>query len=79
MSEPLKNKKRTTVIPGDFDGEYFTPSKKRAPGMVNVLSNANSMIVVDENNDELLENDEVKILPINWKFFTDIKKDFITK
>lgn len=47
--------------------------------MVNVLSNANSMIVVDENNDELLENDEVKILPINWKFFTDIKKDFITK
>lgn len=79
ISEELKNKKRTTIIPGDFDGEYFTPSQKRAPGMVNVLSNANSMIVVDEKKDKLLKDEQIKILPINWKFFTDVKKDFLTK
>lgn len=31
MAEDLKNKKgRVTIIPGFFDGEYFTPSQKEA-------------------------------------------------
>ena len=79
ISEDLKNKKgRITIIPGSFDGETFTPSAKRSPGMVSVLSNCNSIIVLDENVELLKENDIVNILPINWKFFTSTQKDFLT-
>lgn len=79
MKESLKNKAgRTTIIPGFFDGEYFAPSPKRSPGMVNVLNHCNSMIVLNENVEQLQPNQHVKILPINWMFFTEEKKDFLT-
>jgi len=71
------NKKgRTTLIPGFFDGEFFTPSEKRAPGMVGVLHNCNAIMVLNKQNEKINKNESVKILPINWKFFTDIEKDF---
>ncbi|MDB2405458.1 molybdopterin molybdotransferase MoeA [Arcobacteraceae bacterium] len=77
ISEELPNKKgRTTLIPGFFDGEYFTPSEKRMPGMVGVLHNCNSMIVLNKHNEILKKDEPVKVLPINWKFFTDTEKDF---
>ena len=71
-------KGRITIIPGMFNGEYFTISKKRSPGMVSVLSNCNSMIVIDEEVQTLKKDDFVKILPINWKFFSTEEKDFLT-
>jgi len=77
ISEELPNKKgRTTLIPGFFDGEYFTPSEKRMPGMVGVLHNCNSILVLNKYNEKIEKNDTVKILPINWKFFTNQEKDF---
>ena len=77
ISEDLKNKKgRTTIIPGFFNGRYFTPAQKRLPGMVGVLHNCNSMIVLGKNNEYIQKNSTVKVLPINWKFFTDIQLDF---
>jgi molybdopterin molybdotransferase len=77
ISEDLKNKKgRTTIIPGWFDGDYFIPSKKRFPGMVGVLHKCNSMIILNKNLTGLLKNDSVKVIPINWKFYTNIQKDF---
>jgi molybdopterin molybdotransferase len=77
ISEDLLNKKgRTTIIPGFFDGEYFTPSQKRMPGMVGVLHNCNSMIILDKYNDMIKKDEMVKVLPINWKFFTSKEKDF---
>lgn len=77
ISEDLPNKKgRTTLIPGFFDGEHFTPSHKRLPGMVGVLHNCNSMIVLNKYNEIIKKDEPVKVLPINWKFFTDIEKDF---
>lgn len=77
ISEDLKNKKgRTTLIPGFFDGEYFTPSEKRMPGMVGVLHNCNSMIILNKHKDFIKKDEAVKVLPINWKFFTDKHKDF---
>jgi len=80
ISEDLKNKKgRDTLIPGFFDGEFFTPSAKRLPGMVGVLHNCNSMLVVDKDNGLIEKNSLVKILPINWKFFTSSYKDFFNK
>lgn len=77
LSEDLKNKKgRTTIIPGWFDGDYFTPSKKRFPGMVGVLHKCNSIIILNKKQTGLLKDDMVKVIPINWKFYTDIQKDF---
>lgn len=79
INETLKNKAgRITIIPGYFDGEYFAPSAKRSPGMVNVLTHCNSMIVLDENVEQLKKDKKVKILPINWAFFNNELKDFLT-
>lgn len=71
-------KGKTTIIPGFFDGEYFEISEKRSPGMVSVLSSCNSMIVINDEVETLGKDSLIKILPINWKFFSDIKKDFLT-
>ncbi len=77
LNDDFTNKKgRTTLIPGFFDGEYFTPSEKRSPGMVGVLHNCNAIMILNKQNEELKKDTVVKILPINWKFFTDIEKDF---
>ncbi len=71
-------KGRTTIIPGNFNGDSFEISKKRSPGMVSTLSSCNSMIIIDESVEKLDKNSLIKILPINWKFFTNKKKDFLT-
>ena len=77
MKKELINKKgRTTIIPGFFDGETFEASEKRLPGMVGVLHNCNSLIILNKYKEDMKENESVKVLPINWKFFTDVKKDF---
>ncbi|MBD3840590.1 MAG: molybdopterin molybdotransferase MoeA [Campylobacterales bacterium] len=77
MGEDLQNKKgRTTLIPGFFDGRAFYPEHKRLPGMVSVLSRCNSMIILNRNLETLSKNDTVKVIPINWKFFTDKLVDF---
>ncbi|MDD2291001.1 MAG: molybdopterin molybdotransferase MoeA [Aliarcobacter sp.] len=79
LKESFFTKKgKTTLIPGFFDGEYFEVSQKRSPGMVSVLSSCNSMICIDNEVEKLEKNSLIKILPINWKFFSDIKKDFLT-
>ena len=71
-------KGRITILSGFFDGEYFYISEKRSPGMLAVLNSCNAMIIIDDNLEKLEKNTLVKILPINWKFFSDIKKDFLT-
>lgn len=77
IGEDLKNKKgRTTLVPGFFDGRYFHPSHKRLPGMVSVLNNCNSLIVLNRNLTDLNKNDMVKVIPINWKFFSNELTDF---
>lgn len=77
--ESLKNKKgRITIVPGFFDGEYFEASYKRSPGMVSVLATCNAMIVLDENVSLIKEEAKVNVLPINWEFFTQDDKDFLT-
>ena len=79
LKEPFFTKKgKTTLIPGFFDGEYFEVSQKRSPGMVSTLSACNSMICIDNEVEKLEKDSLIKILPINWKFFSDIKKDFLT-
>jgi len=77
MGKELKNKKgRTTIIPGFFDGEYFSASEKRAAGMVGVLHNSNALIILDKETENIEKETIVKVLPINWKFFTNKEKDY---
>lgn len=77
LKEDLKNKKgRTTIIPGFYDGEYFTPAEKRFPGMVGVLHKCNSMIILNKNMDNVNKDTTIKAIPINWKFYTDTQIDF---
>ncbi|NVJ52121.1 MAG: molybdopterin molybdotransferase MoeA [Campylobacteraceae bacterium] len=79
LGTTLKNKKgRITIIPGLFDGEYFFPEDKRLPGMVSTLSKSNCMIALSEDISSLEKEAEVKLLPINWKFFRKDYKDFLT-
>ncbi len=79
LKEPFSIKKgKTTLISGFFDGEYFEISQKRSPGMVSILSSCNSMICIDNEVEKLEKDSLIKIIPINWKFFSDIKKDFLT-
>ncbi len=78
LNEDFKTKSgRVTIIPGFFNGEYFDISNKRSPGMVSTLGKCNSMIVIDENLESIKKDSFIKILPINWKFFTKEKKDFL--
>ncbi len=46
--------------------------------MVSTLSNCNSILVLDEKVSFLQKDSAIKILPINWKFFTKENKDFLT-
>lgn len=78
IGEDLKNKKgRTTIIPGFFDGEYFIASQKRAAGMVGVLHKCNSLVILDAETEYIKKETTIKILPINWKFFTDKEKNYL--
>jgi len=80
ISQDLKNKRgRPTIISGFFDGEYFTPHFKQSPGMVSVLNYCNSIIILDESVEKLKQNQIVNVLPINWEFWTNNNKDFLTK
>jgi len=79
IGEDLEIKKgRITIIPGEFNGQEFKIAKKRSPGMISVLSSCNSIIVLHEKVEYIEKNSMIKILPINWKFFTKEKKDFLT-
>ena len=79
LQEDLSNKQgRHTIIPGHFDGEYFTPSKKRNPGMVSILNCCNAIIILNKDVKDLSANATVNVLPLNWKFFTNKEKDFLT-
>lgn len=71
-------KGKITILAGYFDGEFFTLCEKNSAGMVSTLSKSNSMIVLDDEVEHLEENSLVKIIPINWKFFIEEYKDFLT-
>ncbi len=60
-----------TVIPGFFDGEYFTPANKFAPGNVNVLNHCNGMIIMDKETKRLNKGDSVRFLPTRWEFLQE--------
>jgi len=63
------------IIPGRFDGSGFTPARQYAPGMVNVLSHCNGLIVISPDREIVERGEKVAFLPISWNF---TRKDFKT-
>ncbi len=61
-------KGRRSLIPGFFDGEFFTPCNKFAPGMVSPLATSNSYIMISEECGGLLASEEVKIISTRFSF-----------
>ncbi|WP_151899483.1 molybdopterin molybdotransferase MoeA [Sulfurimonas sp. NW15] len=59
---------RRTVIPGYFDGEYFTVCEQYAPGMISPLAEANSFIITDENCTEIPKETPVKTISTKFSF-----------
>jgi molybdopterin molybdotransferase len=59
---------RRTLIPGFFDGEFFEPCKKFAPGMISPLANANAYMITDNNYESFIKNQEVKIISTIFNF-----------
>ena len=69
---------RRTLIPGNFDGEYFTPCKQFAPGMVSPLGHANAFIMVDESCEKISKDAKVKTISTKFSFTTDTLKSLIS-
>jgi molybdopterin molybdotransferase len=71
-------KGRFSLIAGNFDGEFFEPCHKFAPGMVTPLAKSNSYIITDDKTDIFEQNQEVKIISTTFDFSDDIKQNLIS-
>ena len=80
MKEDYKIKAgKRTLIPGFFDGEFFKPCEKFAPGMVSPLAVANAYIIVDEACGFLACGSNIKIIPTRFSFTSKEKVDLVSK
>ncbi len=83
MSAKLKDdytikKGRRTLVPGYFDGEFFKPCEKFAPGMVSPLASSNGYIMVDESCDVLEAGRSVKVIPTTFPFTSKEQVSLVT-
>ncbi len=79
LKTKINNKKgRMTLVPGNFDGEYFDTTLKKKPGMVSVLAHANALLALGSDVETLDGESMVNVIKISHKGFTSNKKDFIT-
>ncbi len=69
---------RRTLVPGFFDGEFFTPHAKFAPGMVSPLATSNSYIMIDESCGFLACGDDVKVISTRFEFTSEKKIDLLS-
>jgi len=74
---PLKAGRRS-LIPGFFDGEFFTPCEVYAPGMISPLAFANGFIMVDESTAILEQNQSVKVISTKFSLYSKTPKSLIT-
>jgi molybdopterin molybdotransferase len=70
---------RHTLVPGFYDGEYFTVSDKYAPGMVSPLAKSNGLIFVDASVSDLDAGAVVKVIPTRFSFNSSEAKSLFTK
>lgn len=70
---------RNTLVPGQFDGQFFSICDKYAPGMVSPLATGNAFIFVDASVSTLEEGQEVKVISTRFEFNSVGTKDLLTK
>lgn len=69
---------RRSLIPGDFDGEFFTPCEHFAPGMVSPLGFANSFIMIDKSCKVLDADAVVKVVSTKFNFTSATYKSLVS-
>ncbi|OPX27478.1 MAG: molybdopterin molybdenumtransferase MoeA [Campylobacteraceae bacterium 4484_166] len=79
LKDSFSHKPRTTtLLPGFFDGEYFKVATKKLPGMVSVLNQNNSFIVLEKSVKQLQKEKILEVININNKEFVENYKDILT-
>jgi molybdopterin molybdotransferase len=69
---------RRNLVPGFFDGEFFTPCKKFSPGMVSPLATSNSYIMISDECSFIASNNEVNIIPTQFSFTSNTESSLVT-
>ncbi|WP_297440073.1 gephyrin-like molybdotransferase Glp [Sulfurimonas sp.] len=69
---------RRSLIPGYFDGEYFSVCEEFAPGMVSPLAYANAFIMVSEECSQIKKDAIVKIISTKFSFTTEKIKSLVS-
>jgi molybdopterin molybdotransferase len=70
---------RKTLVPGFFDGEFFSVCEKFAPGMVSPLATSNAYIIIDESCELLACGSSVKIIPTRFSFTSPKQTNLTSK
>lgn len=79
MAETYKVKAgRRTLIPGYYDGEFFKPAEKFAPGMVSPLAKCNGWIMVDKDVSSLEKEATVKMISTQYRFTCKEQASLVT-
>jgi len=69
---------RRTLVPGFFDGEFFTPCEHFSPGMVSPLAHANSYIMIDESCSLIEKDKEVKTISTKFNFTSNELRSLVS-
>jgi len=69
---------RRSLVPGVYDGEFFTPCEHFSPGMISPLAIANSFIMIDEDCKLLSKECEVKVISTKFSFTATQFKSLIS-
>ena len=71
-------KGRRSLVPGFFDGEFFSVCEKFAPGMVSPLATSNAYIMISEECEELKAGQSVKVISTRFSFTNEKKINLIS-
>ena len=69
---------RRTLVPGFFDGEYFTVCEHYSPGMVSPLAASNAFIMISEECEKIEKDASVKIISTKFSFTSEEQKQLIS-
>jgi molybdopterin molybdotransferase len=72
------NTRRRTLIPGYFDGEFFTPEAKYAPGMVSPLAKANGFIIVEGGVKALTKASKLRFFSTHFSLYSEEQKEIFS-
>ena len=70
---------RNSVILGSYDGSGFLPLPQQSPGMISPLPEADAFIITSPEVSKLEKGASVKMIPVRWELYSEVKKDIFTK